>query len=69
MGKSGQSALAGVQRQSVGQLVKYRRSTLAADFGYVQSPRRFPPPWSIEESSACFIVRDGDKQALAYVYF
>jgi len=26
--------------------------------------RRFPPPWSIEESSACFIVRDGDKQAL-----
>ena len=32
-------------------------------------PRQFPPPWSIEESSACFIVRDGDKQALAYVYF
>ena len=33
------------------------------------SPRRFPPPWSIEEGAACFIVRDGDKQALAYVYF
>ena len=32
-------------------------------------PRRFPSPWSIEESSACFIVRDGDKQALAYVYY
>jgi hypothetical protein len=32
-------------------------------------PRRFPPPWSIEESSVCFIVRDGDKQALAYVYY
>ncbi len=32
-------------------------------------PRRFPPPWSIEESSACFIVRDHDTQALAYVYF
>ena len=30
---------------------------------------RFPTPWSIEESSACFIVRDGDKQALAYVHF
>jgi hypothetical protein len=27
------------------------------------------PPWSIEESAARFIVRDGDKQALAYVYF
>jgi hypothetical protein len=33
------------------------------------APRRFPPPWSIEESSACFIVRDDDKQALAYVYY
>jgi hypothetical protein len=32
-------------------------------------PRRFPPPWSIDESEACFIVRDANKQALAYVYF
>jgi hypothetical protein len=32
------------------------------------SPRRFPPPWSIEESSTCFIVPDGDKQALATQY-
>jgi hypothetical protein len=31
--------------------------------------RRFPPPWSIEESAACFIVRDHDKQALACVYY
>ena len=31
--------------------------------------RRFPPPWSIEETGACFIVRDGAGQALAYVYF
>jgi hypothetical protein len=31
-------------------------------------PRRFPPPWSME-GAACFIVRDHDKQALAYVYF
>ena len=30
---------------------------------------RFPPPWSIEEGAAPFIVRDHDKQALAYVYF
>jgi hypothetical protein len=21
--------------------------------------RRFPPPWSIEELKACFVVRDG----------
>jgi hypothetical protein len=33
-------------------------------------PRRFPPPWTIEErSQACFIVRDHNGQALAYVYF
>jgi hypothetical protein len=32
--------------------------------------RRFPPPWPIEEANnACFIVRDGTGQALAYVYF
>jgi hypothetical protein len=32
-------------------------------------PRRFLPPWSIKESSACIIVRDHDKQALAYAYY
>ena len=31
--------------------------------------RRFPPPWSAEETDACFIVRDRNGQALAYVYF
>ena len=30
---------------------------------------RFTPPWSIEETGACFIVRDGAAQALAYVYY
>jgi len=33
------------------------------------TPRRFPPPWTVEESAACFIVRDANGQALAYVYF
>jgi len=32
-------------------------------------PRRFPPPWIVDETAACFIVRDGNKQALAYLYF
>jgi hypothetical protein len=31
--------------------------------------RRFTPPWSVEETDACFIVRDHNGQALAYVYF
>ena len=30
--------------------------------------RRFPPPWTAEETDACFIVRDHNGQALAYVY-
>ena len=31
--------------------------------------RRFPSPWSSEESDACFIVRDRGGQAVAYLYF
>ena len=27
--------------------------------------RRFPPPWSADETDACFIVRDANGQALA----
>jgi hypothetical protein len=33
------------------------------------SPRRFPPPWTIEELDACFVVSDANGQKLAYVYF
>jgi hypothetical protein len=29
----------------------------------------FPPPWSVEEPNACFIVKDSSGQKLAYVYF
>jgi hypothetical protein len=29
-------------------------------------PRRFPPPWTAEETDACFIVRDANGQAPAY---
>jgi hypothetical protein len=28
----------------------------------------FPPPWSVEEQEACFIVRDHDRQQLAGAY-
>jgi hypothetical protein len=31
--------------------------------------RRFPPPWSVEEQAACFVVRHHKGQQLAYVYF
>jgi hypothetical protein len=31
--------------------------------------RRFPPPWTVEELDACFVVRDSNGQQLAYIYF
>jgi hypothetical protein len=34
------------------------------------TPRRFPPPWTVEEhNQACFIVKDASGQALGYFYF
>ena len=33
------------------------------------STRRFTPPWSVEETMACFVVKDHRGQKLAYVYF
>jgi hypothetical protein len=33
------------------------------------TPRRFRPPWSVEETLACFVVKDFGGQKLAYVYF
>jgi hypothetical protein len=35
----------------------------------VTTSRRFPPPWSVETTDACFIVRDRNRQTLTYVYF
>jgi hypothetical protein len=32
-------------------------------------PRRFPPPWSIEELESCFVVKDSSGQKLGYFYF
>jgi hypothetical protein len=32
-------------------------------------PRRFPPPWSVEETDACYIVRDVNGQGSPTVYF
>jgi hypothetical protein len=31
--------------------------------------RRFPPPWTVEDISRPYIVRDANKFAVAYVYF
>ena len=31
--------------------------------------RRFPPPWSVEDRAAAFVVCDHNGQALAHIYF
>ena len=31
--------------------------------------RRLPPPWSIEDIGACFLVKDSNGQKLAAVYY
>jgi len=31
--------------------------------------RHFPEPWSVEELDSCFVVKDLNGQALAYMYF
>jgi len=31
--------------------------------------RRFPPPWSVEDIGAAFVVKDSGGQKSAYVYF
>jgi hypothetical protein len=31
--------------------------------------RRFAPPWSVDGLEACFVVKDGSGQKLAYVHY
>jgi len=41
----------------------------AAMQGTMTERRRLPPPWTTEDNGACFIIRDANGQALAYVYY
>jgi hypothetical protein len=36
----------------------------AFDLIEIDGKRRFPPPWSVEEQAACYVVRDYSGQAL-----
>jgi hypothetical protein len=46
-----------------------RHATSSALIRPMPQTRRFPPPWSVEELDACFVVKDSAGQKLAYVYF
>jgi len=35
----------------------------------MESGQNFPPPWSVEERPAVFVVRDHNGQPVAYVFF
>jgi hypothetical protein len=35
----------------------------------MSAPRRFPPPWTIEDIGAAFAVKDSCGQKLSYVYY
>jgi hypothetical protein len=54
-------------------LKKFDRVAFGCDQGNLRPirnsrhARRFPPPWSIEETDACFVVLDHNGQKLAYV--
>jgi hypothetical protein len=37
--------------------------------GAIMTERRLPPPWTVEDIGAAFVVRDSTGQQLAYVYF
>jgi hypothetical protein len=53
----------------VGEILRCWDSLLFSSAKCMMTARRLPPPWTVEETPACFIVRDSNKQALAYVYF
>jgi hypothetical protein len=46
-----------------------RRQAHRAHVLSLPSPRRFPPPWSVEEIGAAFVVKDSAGQKLTYIYF
>jgi hypothetical protein len=48
-----------------------KRSTVQTNAAHVltMADRRFPPPWTVEDIGAAFVVKDCTGQRLAYVYF
>ena len=45
------------------------RAISRVPFSAAVTSRRFPPPWTVEDIGAAFVVKDSAGQQLAYVYF
>jgi hypothetical protein len=74
----GSSELAVMGRSPIGSPRTLNIDRYTTDFGNCSEfggsclpERRFPPPWSVEDNGACFIVHDhgGQKLALAWAAF
>jgi hypothetical protein len=48
---------------------QHQRNALLEHVCRIEATPLSRPPWTVEEQDACFVVRDHNSQALAYVYF
>jgi hypothetical protein len=58
----------GIRRRSQSRPQRAERGQSRSQVAGELNRRRFRSPWSVEEQDACFVVRDHNGQALAYVY-
>jgi hypothetical protein len=59
----------GIVSKRLGSLRPFAALDQGQEFRSLMERRRFPPPWSVEDIGAAFVVRDSAGQKLAYVYF
>jgi hypothetical protein len=61
---------AGRESRALAKLARDARTPDAACYHRpMPVPRRFPPPWSLEERQKSFIVKGANGQQIAYLYF
>jgi hypothetical protein len=60
--------------KAIGKKIAEQRAAIIGELLKTEARRRFPPPWTVDEPDMklgqdCYIVRDANGHALAYVYF
>jgi hypothetical protein len=51
------------------EFISAHRGTFLGHCEAMPTNRRFPPPWSVEDTGAAFVVKDGGGQKLGYFYY